>query len=92
MIKKSSFFLTSYFVLSLPVLADLPVSSKLSFIAPEPAIQESSKPNSDNSPLSTTSKKDQLEWSEEPKYRQYSEEKRDPVTGEITQETYGIDF
>jgi len=103
--KKNIFFLAAYVFLSFPALADRTVSSKLSFVATEPENQESSKlsfvspenqesskPNFDNSPLNKKIKKNQPEWSEEPKYRQFSKEKRDAMTGEITDESYGIDF
>ncbi|WP_431295572.1 hypothetical protein [Rahnella sp. PAMC 25559] len=89
---KNVILVATCLLLSLPVLANLPPSSKFSFVAPELATKESSKPDFDDSPLSKTRKKGQLEWREEPKYRQYSKVKKDPMTGEITDESYGVNF
>ncbi|MCJ7927388.1 MAG: hypothetical protein MUW55_16160 [Pantoea vagans] len=90
--RKNVILVATCLFFSLPVLANLPLSSKFSFVAPELATKESSKPDFDGSPLSKIRKKGQTEWREEPKYRQYSKVKKDPMTGEITNETYGVEF
>ncbi|ECF8135102.1 hypothetical protein U2T19_004872 [Salmonella enterica] len=84
-------FVSICVMLTLPALATPPDSSDF-FVLPERAIKEPSKPKSEYPGLDKRVKEKSREWEESPEYRQYSEKKTDPITGEITYESYGIEF
>ncbi|HEB3195114.1 TPA: hypothetical protein RZB94_004517, partial [Salmonella enterica subsp. enterica serovar Liverpool] len=84
--------ITTCLFFSLPALANHLPSSKFSFVPQKLVAKESSRLDFDNSPPNKKIEESQPEWREEPKYRQYSTVTKDRVTGEITKESYGIEF